>query len=481
MMRVVAFAALLLVPQGGVEDLERRLKDAEERTRREAVQGLAKLASAEAWELVLDALRDPEPMVADEAQLALGDSGREDVQGALLGKDGIGAKDGLVRLRAAEALGRIELELDAGPLLKKLKDKDPELRRTIAWTIERQARAGRLDLGGRKRIALLDALEVLRKKDKDPGVQAAAFMAEHVLDPDGDKGRWGLLDSSSPPELHAAHALQCRGVEGERALRSVRAVRSIEVDAWAEERTGVACHLLAMSLRVEPNRRLAWTIVGHLQELSGRKHGLDPQPWEDWIKDVPFDWVPDEPAANARDIGDRSVAFVGLPVLSERLVILVDFSGSLWEERDGKTRKERVDSELRRMLQALPETTHFNVVPYTNEPIPWKDELVPATKKSVADALDFFEGCKASGKGNAWGAFELAFAQDDVDTILVLTDGAPSGGTRWNLGLMADLLAEKNRFRRIALDALLVDAGGLERYWKRISEESGGRVLAIDL
>ncbi len=106
---------------------------------------------------------------------------------------------------------------------------------------------------------------------------------------------------------------------------------------------------------------------------------------------------------------------------------------------------------------------------------------VPATEKNVVKALDFFEGCKASGKGNAWGAFELAFAQDDVDTILVLTDGAPSGGTRWNLGLMADLLAEKNRFKRIAIDALLVDARGLERYWKRISEESGGRILAIEL
>jgi len=468
--------------------LERRLRDSEERERRKAVQDLAQLGTSEAWELVLDALRDPDPMVADEAQLALGRAGDESARDALLGKAGIGARAELVRLRAAEALGRIELELDVGPLLKKLKDKDPELRRTLVWTIERQAVAGRVEPGSKATKALPGALEKLRMKDKVGGVRAAALMAEHAVDPEGTVAR--LAEVEPVGELGCAAALLC-SVEPEGLLErfrpwsesSDRAVRDVIVEALAGARTPAACELLVTMLEAETNRRLQWTLVGRLQDLSGRKHGLDPRPWMDWVAGLAPDWKPSRAprGSGGREVGDRSVSFVGLPVLSERLVILVDFSGSLWMEQDGKSRKDAVDVELRRTLEALPETTAFNVVPYTNAPIPWKDELVPATKKNVAQALDFFEGCKAQGKGNVWDAFSFAFELDGIDTILVLTDGAPSGGTRWNLELMGELFAERNRFRRIALDAILFDAGGIERYWKRMCEASGGRMLGVDL
>ena len=485
-MMALGLVACLTLVAGDVDDLERRLKDGEERNRRTAVQELAKLDTDEAWELVLDALRDPEPMVADEAQLVLGDSANADVRDALLGKAGIGARDALVRLRAAEALGRIELELDPSSVLKKLKDKDPEVRRTLLWTIERQALAGRL-VRGKRDQALLDALEKLQARDKDPGVRAAAWMALHAFDPEGDAERFERLERDQPVELRCATVRSQLDEEPE--LKTIvswtrspeQAVRSLAITALAEGGTTEHVAALIEHLPKERNRRLAWAIVGHLQELSGKKHGLDPRPWQAWSEGLSAGWTPGKPRRDAREVGNRSVAFAGMPVLSEYLVILVDFSGSLWEERDGKTRKEAVDVELRRLLEALPETTYFNLVPYTNEPIPWKDVLTPATKKNVADALDFFEGCKASGKGNAWDALSLAFDHKGVDTVVILTDGAPSGGTRWNLGLMADLVAEKNRFRGVALDALLVDAGGLKRYWERICRDSGGRVLAVDL
>ncbi|MBK7876809.1 MAG: HEAT repeat domain-containing protein [Planctomycetes bacterium] len=57
---------------GGLDALEKKLKDPKEKERRAAVQELAKLATPAAWELVLDALKDASPMVADEAQLQLG-------------------------------------------------------------------------------------------------------------------------------------------------------------------------------------------------------------------------------------------------------------------------------------------------------------------------------------------------------------------------------------------------------------------------
>ena len=467
--------------------LERRLVDSEARERRAAVQELAELGGDEAWRLVVRALRDPEPMVADEAQLQLGRCSSEAARDALLDDDGLGARDALVRLRAAEALGRMQVELDAQALARRLRDKDAEVRRALAWTVERQTHAGRLVLEGKGQRALGSALAKLRDKDKSVGVRAAALMAEYALDPGGAQERWKALGSKPPVELRCAKLRQCLEQFGDpvscSAADRARAVRATEVRWLAEERTRQACQTLVELLADEPNERLAWTIAGHLQDVSGLKHGVDPRPWRRWAGELPKDWKPGARSGGPRKraVEARSAAFVGMPVLSEQLVILVDFSGSLWEERDGRTRKERVDVELRRTLEALPESTRFNVVPYTSEPIPWKDELVPATRKNVAKALDFFEGCKASGKGNAWDALRFAFAQEGVDTVLILTDGAPTGGTRWNLELMAELLAERNRFQHVAIDAVLVDAGGLERYWRRICETSDGRALAVDL
>ena len=84
--------------------------------------------------------------------------------------------------------------------------------------------------------------------------------------------------------------------------------------------------------------------------------------------------------------------------------------------------------------------------------------------------------------GDFWGALEVALADPEADTLVVLTDGAPSGGRRWNLGLMKQLFAERNRFRRLEVDAVLADASGrLKRDWEELCGSSGGRTVEYSL
>ena len=74
----------------------------------------------------------------------------------------------------------------------------------------------------------------------------------------------------------------------------------------------------------------------------------------------------------------------------------------------------------------------------------------------------------------------LAMADERLDTICVLTDGAPTGGHHWNLELMVALLLERNRFRRIAFDSILVDASpGLQKHWQELARKSGGRSIVV--
>jgi hypothetical protein len=155
----------------------------------------------------------------------------------------------------------------------------------------------------------------------------------------------------------------------------------------------------------------------------------------------------------------------------------------VWEEgKKGKTKKQVIDEELTKALESLPDGTQFNLVPYTDDPIPWQKQLVAADKKNVAKAIDFFVSCRENGKGNFWDALSLALADPAVDSVVVLTDGAPTGGRRWNMELMKELFAERNRFRRVELDAILVSPREpLRKPWTEMCASSGGRVVEFEL
>ncbi len=471
-------------------DLERDVRGDDGRRGREAVQELAKRGTPEAWGIVVEALGHADPIVADEAQLALGGLADAEVVEALYGKDGLGSKQRIVSLRVAEALGRVQADLDAADLAKAMKAKDAPVRRAVFWSIERQAATGRVTGDVAKK--LLPPVVKASERDKDDGVRAAALQARCALDPDarGAAAREAATDRSRTVRTGAAlAATPLPNAERRAAIASLAAdaeprVRWAAADAFATDADKQDAARLVAMLEAETNARTKWHLVDLLRGMSGLKHRDDPRPWIDWQQTLADDWRADgAPGRAGDDAGDeRTASLVGLPILSDRLTILIDLSGSTWEEREGKTRKQVLDAELRRALEALPEGTKFNLIPYTDRPIPWKDEVVDANERNVAKALDWFEGLKDSGKGNFWDAWMLAIEDDEVDTVIALTDGAPTGGDRWNLQLMKSLLAEHNRYRRAALDAVVVDAKGrLLEYWDEMCASTGGRMKSVDL
>ncbi|MCA8979147.1 MAG: hypothetical protein H6831_09380 [Planctomycetes bacterium] len=472
------------------EDLgeyERALRDPKGNGGREAVQALAKLATPEAWALIVEALAHPDARVADEAQIALAELQDAEVLEQLFGKEGLGSKAGIVPLRVAEAFGRMTTTLDADELAKALKAKSPDVRRALLWSIERQAPQGRI--GGEPEKKLLGEVEKLSQKDKDDGVRGAALLAQCALAPDSRAAIVRAAASDKAPELRIAAVMAAsplpnaerRALVGALASDPLARVRWTLSDVLAQSPDRDDAGILVGMLETESVMRNAWHYTELLQRLSGLRHRNDPRPWIDWQRGLPEDWEPSAHDA-ANDYGERTAALVGMPILSDRVCILIDLSGSTWEERDGKTRKQVLDVELRRALEALPEGTEFNLIPYTNEPHPWKKALVPATPKNVAQAIDWFEGVRQSGKGNFWGAWRLAVSDPAVDTVMALTDGAPTGGDRWNLQLMGPLLEENNRFRRVVLDAVIVDAKGrLLDYWTEMCAKTGGRMTPVQM
>jgi hypothetical protein len=491
----IAGAAFAARPFDALDDAKAKLASSDGRERRAAVAELARLGGDEAWKLVVGALADADAQVADEAQLQVAKLDDAGVRKHLLGKEGLDAKNALVRERVAEALGRSAARPAFEVLAAPLDDREPPVRRSAAWSIERLVRAGRFEGEWDAHMIEMSALEAAlfaqAAREKDAETHAALMVAHQaLLGAPRRKDLDALLASKSAPARCAA-AIALRSAPPDEALALLA---KLAVDPNLGVRLNCARSLAVLAnkqaalalvglLERESELRAKWLYVEHLRGLSGLAHRLDPRPWRDWAEKL-ADGALDKPAARpSGDDGAVSSAFAGLPILSERVAFLIDLSGSMWEKRaDGRTRKQLVDEELARALRSLAPQVRFNVVVYTAKPAAWKERLTPASPKAVEEALQFFEKRKDQGKGDFWGALEFALADPEVDTLIVLSDGAPSGGQRWNLELMKALFAERTRFRGVVLEAVLADASNrLRDHWVEMCASSGGRVVEVQL
>jgi hypothetical protein len=325
------------------------------------------------------------------------------------------------------------------------------------------------------------------------GLRAAALAALAELEFARAERLFASAWKARQPEVRVAVlALGARSSDPEvrerlaEALRDPAAsVRTAAIGALEALADRGAAAVLVVLLEREARPRVAERAVGALQRLSGLKARRDPRPWRDWCSHLAPDWKPTPRPAESEDQRATTSAanFGGLSILSDRLSFLVDFSGSMWAPRDdGRSVKSVVDERFAAGVAGLVPEARFNVIPYANEPLAWETELADAKPANRKRALEFFVACKARGRGNFHAAVLAALADEDVDTLMVWSDGVPTGGLHSNLELVVPLLVERNRFRQVALDLILVDApkGSAARLGE-LARSSGGRALAVSL
>ena len=250
--------------------------------------------------------------------------------------------------------------------------------------------------------------------DRDLALRLAAVAA--LTRRPGEEALTALLELLGD-ESHLVRAAAARALAPRRALRSVPALVAV---------------LEGDTLRV---REIAREV---LVELTAVDHGATGTRWRAWWDaegaTLTLPDAPDAAATNAlREArlgqGPTQAAFFGIPLGSDRVCFVIDTSGSM-EGRvySGGTRLAAAVDELAAALDGFPVGGRFNLIFFAGRVRAWKPSLVEMDARRLTQAHRFAQAQRAKGGTALHDGLLAALEDEEVDTIVVLSDGQPTAG-----------------------------------------------------
>lgn len=172
-------------------------------------------------------------------------------------------------------------------------------------------------------------------------------------------------------------------------------------------------------------------------------------------------------------IEDGSPLFASPRKAAGSIAYLVDRSSSMQG-----IRLEKMKSELKAALEALPDGTRFTVVAFNDgrEELPIaKSGLVDATTASRTAALDWVDGITASGGTTAVPGLEQLIRLQP-DSLIFLTDGLLDETERAKVDT---ILSDKGLLGDTRVDTVMLYPSGVEPVLKSLAEATGGRFRPV--
>lgn len=267
--------------------------------------------------------------------------------------------------------------------------------------------------------------------------------------------------------------------------------------------------------------RVGDALVAALRSLTGQSIEPYAEPWAKWWEAnrsrYGADGRPLQPLVHQPRATD--IAFYGLKVRSDKVLFVIDTSGSMKHEKqappptaapkgattgDDKPKPDEPPSkfsgpkieiakqELRRALRALPKEAMFNIISFNHGVIQWQPKMMAANDANKELAYAWIRDMAPSGstyidgalrlgfKMAGMGAYDKAYPGVAVDTIILLSDGAPTDNAFPESKEMNpnDILAhvrEWNAAKRVVVHCVGIDnvVQGIE-FMKKLAAENGG-------
>ena len=214
-----------------------------------------------------------------------------------------------------------------------------------------------------------------------------------------------------------------------------------------------------ISLLARAQGEVRGDIARRLTAVSGKPYALDADRWREWRKasrdsDSSYSSRELRPApVYAPLVAAAPSHYYGLPIYAQRLVFVLDTSGSM-----SGLRLAAAQRELLQAIGSLPAGVGFNVLVFNQGVVAWQEQLAPASPENKALAAAFVMSQHAFGATWTYDALAAAF-DFDAESIYLLTDGEPCGGTITNPAAIVAVLAKLNHARRVTINSIGVGVG----------------------
>jgi Mg-chelatase subunit ChlD len=206
---------------------------------------------------------------------------------------------------------------------------------------------------------------------------------------------------------------------------------------------------------------------------------------------------------------DRYARFFDLEVESDRVLFVLDFSGSMAEPVTLKgtgtgagagqtaTKAALVVQELKRLIMSLPDGALVNLIVFSDAVRVWRQEggrpaLVKIDDNARDDLLgNFLDSLRPAGPTNLYDALDKAldfggrglhdkYYAAGFDTLYVITDGAPSTGPVVDKQEIRRRVRETNQLRRIAIHCITFGDKNDTDFLGPLATENGGRHIHVE-
>jgi Mg-chelatase subunit ChlD len=233
-------------------------------------------------------------------------------------------------------------------------------------------------------------------------------------------------------------------------------------------------------------------------------------PWKDfWAREgASFTVRPAAAAGQAPAEANKYEKFFNLQIESDRVLFVVDFSGSMEEPvtlqatttsaQAGTTisKAKLVVQELKKLVMSLPDGALLNVIVFSSDVRIWRqDSGRPALVKLDDGARDdllgsFLDSLRPSGPTNLYDALDKAldfggrglydkYYAAGFDTLYVITDGAPTAGAIVDKDEIRRRVRESNQLRKVAIHCITFGSQNDTDFLRPLAEENGGRHIHV--
>lgn len=403
----------------------------------------------------------------------------------------------------------------------KVEEKLFHMRACVGYEDDRASKAYRKLIGDREapvRIAAMRAcaergdeeaveemVDFVEKADEEEEAEEIAVALESISKIRGSASEWTkqlrgyVTHSASPVRVAALRVLAERKDAG--AVAELE--RAMANDDWA---TRLAAYEFAAVLRdpmtvpmlierLDPEKGRLETLVAELLfELTGQPFQRRARAWKDWWRNEGADFevisqselraLEREREARRLELTTSNKEFFGIQIDSHRTAFVVDVSGSMelrvkgqYVDEEGEMRIDVAKTELVNFLDLLEPGALFNIIPFSDQARPIREEMVKNDAETLAEMKEEVMDLVPSGGTNIYDGLKTAFDDPEIDTIVVLSDGEPTEGQVIDITAIRDLVGDWNQHRGVIIHTVQIGATFDLLRW--LAEDHGGETVLI--